>query len=45
MKQKHKNRNYIHKYMEDFNKPKTHRDKKNDYKRKPKFKPDYTKDE
>lgn len=39
MKAKHqKDRNYVHKYMEEFNKSKTHPDKKNDYKRPPKHK-------
>lgn len=35
---KKKDRNFVHKHMEEFNKPRTHRDKKNDYKRKPKHK-------
>lgn len=40
MKKKQKPRNYVHKYMEQFHKPKTHNSKK-DYKRKPKYKPNY----
>lgn len=39
-KEKARNRrNFVTKYMDKFNKPDVHRDKKSDYKRKPKHKP------
>lgn len=38
-KEKARNRrNFVTKYMDKFNKPDVHRDKKSDYKRKPKHK-------
>ena len=37
-KKRAKKRNSVAKFMERFNRPSTHTDKKNDYKRKPKHK-------
>jgi len=37
-------RNPVAKHTEEFNKPKTHRDVKNDYKRNSKYKTKYTKE-
>lgn len=34
---RNRRKNPVNKYMEKFNRPETFRDKKNDYKRKPKY--------
>jgi hypothetical protein len=37
MSKTHRKGNPVERYMNDFNRPRTHRDRKNDYTRRPKY--------